>query len=215
MTELETTCVTMRGGLDPKDLWRQGAFFQARGHLQVNAGRQQQAGKEDYTDYFTAMGRSKAFVLYADPSVQATSFRAARNFIVHSCDAFARVLFRSHGWGRQIFVERVELQERTLADFFLEPVRQLERRGHVDAALDVLYDRIDDQLKRKQFGVTDTLLRQAKVDLLSPDVILGILTATLPARSKLPSRAKFFAEAEASLKARGEWENGLLAGLES
>jgi hypothetical protein len=147
--------------------------------------------------------------------VQDASFRVARNFIVHSCDNFVRVFSRRHGWGSGIFVEHVELPQRTLTDFFLEPVKQLERHGHLDAALDVLYDRIDDLLKRKQFGVAEVLLRQAEVDSLSPNVILGILTATLPARSKLPSRAKFFTEAEASLKARGEWENGLLDGLES
>ncbi|SRR6266568_2657385 len=98
---------------------------------------------------------------------------------------------------------------------FLQPVMQLEKGGHVDAALDVLYDRMDALLKAKQFTVMDALLKEANVDSISVDVLLGLLTASLPARSKLPARSSFYAEAEASIKRRGEWEDGLLAGLES
>jgi hypothetical protein len=100
-------------------------------------------------------------------------------------------------------------------DELLEPVLQLEKHGRIDSALDALYDRVDDLLKTEEFETLDGMLRQAKVESLSADVLLGLLTATLPARAKLPARANFFAEAEASIKARGEWENGLLAGLES
>ena len=100
-------------------------------------------------------------------------------------------------------------------DKFLQPVVQLEKHGHIDSALDVLYDRVDDLLKAQQFTVLDDLLRQVDVDSISVDVLLGLLTATLPARSKLPARPKFFADVETSIKTRGAWENGLLAGLES
>jgi hypothetical protein len=103
----------------------------------------------------------------------------------------------------------------TRLDKFLQPVTRLEQHGHIDAALDVLYDRVDDLLKAHQFGAVDDLLREANVGSLSVDVLLGLLTATLPARSKLSARAKFFAEAQNVIRSRGEWENGLLAGLES
>jgi hypothetical protein len=106
-------------------------------------------------------------------------------------------------------------QPETKLKKFLQPVTQLEKQGHVDAALDVLYDRVDDLLKAKQFTTVDSLLREASVASLSVEILLGLLTATLPARSRLPARSKFFGEAEASIKARGQWENGLLAGLES
>ena len=115
--------------------------------------------------------------------------------------------------------ERIESrstdEQKTALDEFLQPVMQLERRGHIDAALDVLYDRMDALLKAKQFAAMDALLQQANVDSLSIDVILGLLTASLPARSRLPARSKFYAEAETSIKRRGEWADGLLAGLES
>src|SRR3990172_8235788 len=103
----------------------------------------------------------------------------------------------------------------TKLDKFLQPVTQLERHGHIDSALDVLYDRVDDLLKARQFSTVDDLLRQADVGSISVDVLLGLLTATLPARSRLAARSKFFADVEAAIKMRGEWEDGLLAGLES
>src|SRR5881394_2173484 len=106
-------------------------------------------------------------------------------------------------------------ERKTPLDEFLQPVMQLERRGHIDAALDVLYDRMDALLKTKQFAAIDTLLHQANVDSLSIDVLLGLLTASLPARSQLPARSKFYAQAVTSIKRRGEWEDGLLDGLES
>jgi hypothetical protein len=106
-------------------------------------------------------------------------------------------------------------RQRLFTDVFLQPVRELEKRGHIDAALDVLYDRVDSLLRGKQFAAVDDLLQQVRVNALSVDVLIGLLTSTLPARSKLPSRAKFYSESEASIRQRGEWEEGLLTGLES
>jgi hypothetical protein len=100
-------------------------------------------------------------------------------------------------------------------DKFLWPVTRLERLGRIDAALDILYDRVDDLLKARDFSTVDELLRQADVSSFSVDVLLGLLTATLPGRSKLPARSKFFRDVEVCIKERGEWEFGLLAGLES
>lgn len=112
--------------------------------------------------------------------------------------------------------ETAVLEKRpTQLEKFLLPVTRLEKHGQVDAALDVLYDRVDDLLKDRKFTSVDDLLRQASIDSLSVDILLGLLTATLPARGKLAARAEFYAAVEASIKKRGEWESGLLAGLES
>lgn len=108
-----------------------------------------------------------------------------------------------------------QLKKKTSLEEFLAPVLRLEKLGRIDTALDALYDRVDDLLKSEDFPALGAMLRQADVESLSTDILLGLLTATLPARSKLPARAQFFAEAEASIKSRDEWEDGLLAGLES
>ena len=115
--------------------------------------------------------------------------------------------------GRQ-FPKKDNSKQKSRLDEFLRPVTALEKSGHIDAALDVLYDRVDDLLKLKRFATLDALLEEAKVDSLSVDLILGLLTASLPARSKLSARCRFYAEATESIRRRCAWEDGLLAGLE-
>jgi len=214
----ETSCVTMeRGGLDPKSLWRQGAFFQAHEHVQINAGRQQQAGKKDYRDFFVAfIQRHAPFELKPGRYVQDASFRIARHFLSGSYVTFARVVSLEYGSSDWVMVEHAERERpRLFANVLLQPVKELEKRGHIDAALDVLYSRIDRLFRAKEFASVDNLLQQVVVDSLTVDVLLGLLTSTLPAKSKLPARSKFYIEVEASIKKRNEWEDGLLTGLES
>ena len=124
--------------------------------------------------------------------------------------------------GISLFLDKQVLREKRLSpnqapalESLLQPIKQLEKRGHMDAALDVLYDRVDSLLRTKKFAVINEAMADANVDLLSTDVLIGLLTASLPAKSKLPARRSFFANAESSIKSRGEWEAGLLAGLES
>jgi hypothetical protein len=77
-----------------------------------------------------------------------------------------------------------------------------------------LYDRIDHHLREARFSDVDSLLAHTDIASLSTSVIVGLLTATLPAKSRLPSRANLFKAAEALIKKRGEWEDDLLTGLE-
>ena len=97
---------------------------------------------------------------------------------------------------------------------FLQSVIYLAKAGHIDSALDVLYDRVDAFLKQGNFADLDAVFNQTSAKPLSLDIILGLLTASLPAKSKLPARSSFYTEAEATVKQRGEWVEGLFAGLE-
>ncbi len=96
---------------------------------------------------------------------------------------------------------------------FLDRALRLDQRGQVDAALDLLYDSFDGLFRRGEFERADSLLSQLSADKFSADVLLGILTATLPARSRLPSRPRFYHAVESTLRGRGELEDGLLTGL--
>ena len=103
----------------------------------------------------------------------------------------------------------------TTAGSFLERANQLDKRGQTDAALDLIYDQVDALLRSGALARIDALLSGTDVRSLSPDVLLGLLTATLPARTKLRSRKAFFKKVETFLKSREDWENDLLTGLES
>lgn len=97
---------------------------------------------------------------------------------------------------------------------FIDGANRLDRTGHTDAALDLLYDAVDEMLRRREFPEVDAILRDANVADLSINILIGLLTVTLPARSRLSSRAEFYTRVEDILRQRGEFEEGLLTGLE-
>jgi len=102
----------------------------------------------------------------------------------------------------------------TECESFVRRSQRLDEQGRTDAALDLIYDSIDERLRNSQFPEIDTILAQLPTNELSTDILLGLLTATLPARRKLDARRTFYCEVENSLKQRGEYEDGLLTGLE-
>jgi hypothetical protein len=96
---------------------------------------------------------------------------------------------------------------------FLNHARRLADRGHIDAALDIIYDQVDEMLLAGKFDDVDHLLGGIDVGMLSVDLLIGILTATLPARQRLANRPLFYARVEQALTERGELKTGLLEGL--
>lgn len=90
---------------------------------------------------------------------------------------------------------------------------RLDRQGHTDLALDLIYESTDRFMRAGAFSELDALLATTSPDTLSLDLLLGVLTATLPAKSRLPTRDSFLAKVEETLRGRGEYEDGLLAGL--
>jgi hypothetical protein len=97
---------------------------------------------------------------------------------------------------------------------FIGRAAELATRGRTDAALDLIYDSVDALMRKGQFSKLDSILSGSSVANLTVDVLLGLLTATLPARNRLVSRKPMFLRIEDTLKERGQLDPGLLAGLE-
>ncbi|MBI3406914.1 MAG: hypothetical protein HY040_00975 [Planctomycetes bacterium] len=97
---------------------------------------------------------------------------------------------------------------------FIIFANKLDRSGHSDASLDLIYDEIDELLRAQRFADIDEILREAAVPNCSTDVLLAILTATAPAKSRLAARSDFFQQVKSVLDTRDEKEPGLLDGLE-
>lgn len=97
-------------------------------------------------------------------------------------------------------------------DFVLRAV-QLEQRGYQDTALDLLYDSIDELLHAGKFALCASILSDMNVSGCSADILLGLLTATLPAKSRIATRSWFFRRVESELRRRNELEAGILDGL--
>lgn len=80
--------------------------------------------------------------------------------------------------------------------------------------LDAIYEWADDLMKAGRFQYLDAAIAAFHPEEMATDDLLGVLTATLPVRSKLPARKAFYQAVERVLTARGEMEPGLLKGLE-
>ncbi len=96
---------------------------------------------------------------------------------------------------------------------FLDQVRRLANTGEIDAALDILYDKMDRLLVNREFSVADAAMSSVDIESFPIDISLGLLTITLPAAAKLPSRKLFFQELKQQLRAGGEDAERILVGL--
>lgn len=79
--------------------------------------------------------------------------------------------------------------------------------------LDLIYDFMDDLMRKGEFEALDLYLAGIDSRNLSIETMLAMLTAILPARNCLPSRKALFQKIE-MVKDRRELEDGLLVGLE-
>lgn len=104
---------------------------------------------------------------------------------------------------------------RVAGENFLLRADRLSRLEHFDAALDIVYEQIEQLVRSKSWQELDSLLRDAEPEALSTDIVVALLTATLPARRLLSERTSFFNRASDALKGRREWTEDLLTGLEA
>lgn len=91
---------------------------------------------------------------------------------------------------------------------------ELDKSGKVDEALDVIYDNIDSMLSGGDFIEINRLLGMISITDLSVDLVLGILTSTLPARDRLENRQHFFQIAKECLLSQGLYGEEILVGLD-
>ncbi len=111
-------------------------------------------------------------------------------------------------------IEKQRKSPRSRTDNFVDTANRLVGQRQVDAALDVIFARVDEMFCHDRFVECDALLRRISVGDYSTDILLGLLTATLPAKSRLKARPDFYSRVEAEIHRRGEMEPGLLTGLD-
>lgn len=98
---------------------------------------------------------------------------------------------------------------------FTSDIIKLNQNCKIDTALKKIYEHVDllmkrnhlDRLNREIYYVTIT------ANTLDTDLLLGYLTATLPVKDKLDDRPGLFRKVKIILKKRGDYEQGILAGL--
>ncbi len=96
---------------------------------------------------------------------------------------------------------------------WIDESNRLRNAGMRVKSLDILFDTIDDLLLAGQFGKCDSALKLLTVSQLSNSQIATVLTATFAAKDKLPSRSRFYIEAENWIRSNGGVTERVLAGL--
>ena len=83
-----------------------------------------------------------------------------------------------------------------------------------DSGLDVINLFVDYCLRNELFVCIDDWLKELDLVKLTDHHLIGVLTATLPAKNKLHVRSAFYDNVVRLFKIRGTWEPDLLKGLE-
>lgn len=209
--------------LSGKQLYHSSFNNRLRGDVQPNIGRIQQAGAKSYRESYLA--GAQLYMEYRGPDSARLSndlktavlrFLTAEDKLSGSSWLQFHIFSEADSFRAPVRWWSLPTQgEMHTTESFLDRARRLDHSGHTDAALDLIYENVNGKLSRGRFKEVDSVLETTEPMSLSVDLILGLLTSTLPARTKLPSRSTFFQKSEAAIKDRNEWEDGLLTGLEN
>lgn len=86
---------------------------------------------------------------------------------------------------------------------------------NIDQKLDSIYDTLDEHFRNGRFAEVDEILTKIDVEKENTDVLLGYLTASLPASHKLKTRRGFYKKVEIKFNKTYTWKETveLLRGL--
>ena len=98
---------------------------------------------------------------------------------------------------------------------FARELTDLDREETVDEALDLAFDQIDDAFLEGRFDWVDQFLKIADVESMSVSLLVGILTITVSAESKLRHRSEFRNRAENVIRKRGRYNDTILRDLQA
>ena len=90
---------------------------------------------------------------------------------------------------------------------------EIEESGDLSMALDILYDAVDKRLHAGELAEIDWILKKSSPAFLTTDIILALLTVTMPVKTKLYNRESFFQKSKQVILERHKTD-GLLDGLE-
>ena len=81
----------------------------------------------------------------------------------------------------------------------LSMIYDLVTSNKTDDAMDLLYDVVDELLSAHSFPICERMLTNIDLDRLNADLLIGVLSITLPAKNALPARAQFLQRVEQRL----------------
>lgn len=99
-------------------------------------------------------------------------------------------------------------------DWLTEFYKLSENKSY-DQALDLLFIKVDDAMYADDWLGIDSMLQKIDINRLETNLLVGILTATLPGKSRLAERADFYQRARSKMmELAADRIVGLTSGLE-
>lgn len=83
---------------------------------------------------------------------------------------------------------------------WLEDIYSLVAQRKIDEAIDILFRHVNEMLCRNEFVLCNDLLYTVDLKRLDTNLLVGLLTITLPASTELPFRAKLVKRIEEKLR---------------
>ena len=157
------------------------------------------------TPLAAAVGESNATI---SPGEMAGTF--ARVLRINASMGGETVIQLSDAFSAVAIPDRLPFVNPLLAEAY-----RLDQSGRIDAAIDLIFDRVDTLLCGGDFEECDLLLRAVEVDRLSVDLMVAFLSITLAARDRLRERARFYSRVKQQIESeRGvQVTDSLLKGL--
>lgn len=166
-------------------------------------------------------GQSEDFVQRAGPAAAkmvleylsdaASSMRSAEIEVLHCFNiALQRALERYY----ESSAATAEQPASAAHPPFLENALRLAARGSVNAALDVIYDAIDSLMCDGKVEDLRGLVTSVSPADVPVDLCIGVLSASIPMRDRLPERKGLYDRIAAALREQGENPDEALLGLD-
>jgi hypothetical protein len=97
---------------------------------------------------------------------------------------------------------------------WLQEIYRLVATDEKDAAVDILYERVDELHRRGEFAASDRVIAQVDLERLDTLLLVALLSITCPASHELQNRAKLVERIEARLmELAPDRIEGLMEGL--
>lgn len=150
---------------------------------------------------------ANTFVMVSEPSIASGVVYRTPLFVGETVRTLARLLVASAAKTADSTIALADTLNAGVApqavrasNAILSEVYRLDGAARIDAAIDILFDRIDTLFCEGDFEACDRLLKSVDLNRLSVDVLVAILSITLAARGNLVERASLCRRAHARIK---------------
>lgn len=97
---------------------------------------------------------------------------------------------------------------------FFDIASSLQKQGRIRESFSTIYQGVEEHVRLETIDHLNEQIQNLSLEEMNTDIMLAILTATLPVKTKLVSRKFLFERIMSILIKRNHFETGILDGLD-